>query len=162
MTRAMAVCHPERFSVSRGACARCDDLRRARLRGVPPWQPAQSPTCHPERKHQARGLCNPCYKLTRDDSRRAVLRTHGLTPAAYDQMVRDQDGRCPICGDAPRRLYVDHNHRTGALRGLLCDVCNRAIGQLRDDPVVLRRAAEYLEKHTAASEHQTDEYGLTN
>ncbi|MGK2948022.1 MAG: endonuclease domain-containing protein, partial [Acidimicrobiales bacterium] len=43
-----------------------------------------------------------------------------------------------------RPLVVDHDHRTGAVRGLLCGPCNRAIGLLRDSPVVCRLAAEYL------------------
>jgi hypothetical protein len=75
---------------------------------------------------------------------------HGLTLAEFDAMAARQDGRCAICGtDAPGawgRLCVDHDHRTGELRGLLCSDCNVAIGRLHDDPQLIRRAAAYLEK----------------
>lgn len=40
---------------------------------------------------------------------------------------------------------MDHDHITGALRGLLCNFCNRALGNMRDNPVALRQAADYLE-----------------
>ena len=61
-------------------------------------------------------------------------------------MLKAQNGVCAICQQNPkdRRLAVDHDHRTMRVRGLLCNTCNRAIGQMGDDPVRLRRAAEYL------------------
>lgn len=49
-------------------------------------------------------------------------------------------------GGKPRTLAVDHDHETGCLRGLLCEGCNRGIGLLRDDPDLLRRAADYIER----------------
>ena len=54
------------------------------------------------------------------------------------------DGRCEACGEPNRRLVRDHDHTTGDFRGWLCDHCNRGIGQLRDDPVILVRALHYL------------------
>jgi hypothetical protein len=58
-------------------------------------------------------------------------------------MVRAQDGRCLICAEATT-LAVDHDHRTGEVRGLLCSLCNRALGHFRDAPVLCERAALYL------------------
>lgn len=60
---------------------------------------------------------------------------------------------CDICGQPERTkrngvvklLAKDHDHRTGAWRGLLCQRCNQAIGMFSDNPLLLRRAAEYLE-----------------
>lgn len=69
---------------------------------------------------------------------------YGLTEADYRRLEHRQGGACAICGDQPELLFVDHDHRTGAVRGLLCDPCNRAIGHLRDSPGVCTRAAEYL------------------
>jgi hypothetical protein len=86
------------------------------------------------------------------------LRTnHGISLAEYEEMLSEQDGVCAICGkretsydpriDCIRLLAVDHDHRTGMVRGLLCDNCNHMIGQAHDDPEVLRRAADYLERY---------------
>lgn len=67
-----------------------------------------------------------------------------MTIDDLNAMLVTQDGVCAICLTAPA-VHVDHDHRTGAVRGLLCFRCNAALGQLDDDPLVLRRAARYLE-----------------
>ena len=59
--------------------------------------------------------------------------------------ARKQTGICDICGET-RPLNQDHNHVTERVRGKLCMSCNTAIGHLKDNPVVLRSAADYLEK----------------
>lgn len=53
----------------------------------------------------------------------------GVDQAVYDRMLAEQHGVCRICGRPPkvRRLHVDHDHKTGAVRGLLCFRCNRLI-----------------------------------
>lgn len=61
-------------------------------------------------------------------------------------MLREQDALCAICHKAPA-AHVDHDHKTGAVRALLCFNCNGGLGQFRDDPVVLRAAADYVEEH---------------
>lgn len=74
----------------------------------------------------------------------------GVTDAEYWAMYKKQGGRCGICG---RRIYskrykafcVDHDHKTGKVRGLLCGPCNLALGGFKDDPAVLRKAAEWVE-----------------
>jgi hypothetical protein len=79
--------------------------------------------------------------------RRENLRRFGLGVEDYDAMLMHQDGGCAICRRPPdpsRRLAVDHCHATGRVRGLLCGTCNTALGQMRDDPELLRRAIEYL------------------
>jgi recombination endonuclease VII len=60
---------------------------------------------------------------------RAPRRRDLMTDDEYDAMLAAQGGVCAICGNAPktRRLHVDHDHRTGAVRGLLCYRCNRAL-----------------------------------
>lgn len=81
-------------------------------------------------------------------SRRAVLRSFGLTEEAYQQMFLQQMGRCAICRcKSKRRLCIDHDHRTTHIRGLLCDRCNTALGLLRDSVTLLLSAVEYIEKH---------------
>lgn len=70
---------------------------------------------------------------------------YDLSPEAYARMVADQDGRCAIC-DRARKLHVDHDHNTGLVRGLLCNTCNVALGDLDDEPSLLRAAADYIER----------------
>lgn len=76
---------------------------------------------------------------------------YGIEHGTYDQMFSSQNGVCAICGDAhetERRLHVDHCHTTNKVRGLLCNSCNNGLGRFKDDPVKLRAAADYVEKHS--------------
>lgn len=57
-------------------------------------------------------------------------------------------GSCEVCDKWSNPLQLDHCHKTGIMRGWLCGTCNRAAGQAKDDPVLLRKLADYLEKHT--------------
>jgi len=74
----------------------------------------------------------------------------GITIADYDRMLASQGGRCAICkGASPvkgKYFHVDHDHGTGAVRGLLCQPCNVAIGLLRDSPERCLSALMYLVK----------------
>ncbi|NOQ21614.1 MAG: hypothetical protein GQ565_03040 [Candidatus Aegiribacteria sp.] len=71
---------------------------------------------------------------------------YGLTPKDYTDMEHSQGGVCAICHRRPeKRLAVDHDHTTRKVRGLLCRTCNSAVGLLLDDPVIIKRAAEYIE-----------------
>ncbi|MGW3663507.1 endonuclease VII domain-containing protein [Streptomyces sp. NPDC005141] len=73
-----------------------------------------------------------------------LKRHYGLTEAQRDAMVASQKGLCVICLKAPA-VHVDHCHKTGSVRGVLCFNCNSTIGKLGDDPDAVRRAAAYLE-----------------
>ena len=83
-----------------------------------------------------------------DRRRLASWRHHGIdiTIEEFDRRVMDQGGRCAICRALPsgRRLIVDHDHETGAVRGLLCDYCNRRLLIPRNTPEVLMNAVRYL------------------
>ena len=88
--------------------------------------------------------------------RRETLRRYGITETEYTVLFESQDGVCAICGKAQfyRPLAVDHDHKTGVIRGLLCDRCNWVIGLLKDDPTILERGATYLRKRVGEnSEH---------
>ncbi len=80
-----------------------------------------------------------------------LKRNYGITVDDYDEILGQQDGLCAICGtDDPRgkgRFYVDHDHDTGKVRGLLCAMCNTGIGMLKDSPSILASAINYLNKH---------------
>jgi hypothetical protein len=70
-------------------------------------------------------------------------RTYGITLDDYKVMVAQQEGCCKICNEH-KSLVVDHCHKTGAVRGLLCSQCNRAMGLFQDDPNRLQSAVAYL------------------
>ncbi|MFH8405488.1 endonuclease VII domain-containing protein [Streptomyces sp. NPDC018019] len=78
---------------------------------------------------------------------RSAQRTYGLGPGEYARLYAVQGGRCAICRratGATRRLSIDHNHRDGAVRGLLCRPCNSMLGHARDSVLFFSRAMAYL------------------
>ncbi|WP_280898095.1 MULTISPECIES: endonuclease VII domain-containing protein [unclassified Streptomyces] len=91
------------------------------------------------------GLSTRCKACRAAEGRANHLkRNYGITEAQRDEMVASQMGLCVICLEAPA-VHVDHCHKTGRVRGVLCFNCNSAIGKLGDDPDAVRRAAAYLE-----------------
>lgn len=77
---------------------------------------------------------------------RYVRKTYGLAPGEYAARLAAQDGRCAICMRVARtrRLAVDHDHNTGAVRALLCYRCNEYLGHWEFDPIATHNAARYL------------------
>lgn len=87
----------------------------------------------------------------KDCRKEETLKAYGLSLKDYNDLLEEQEYKCKICQSKdPRgqskegRFYVDHNHKTGKVRGLLCNDCNTAIGLLKDDPLILKTALEYL------------------
>jgi hypothetical protein len=122
----------------------CKDCRVEDVSGV---QAKNRPAPHPGPRCAThhRAVTKQRRKASHD---RAVVKTYGLEPGEYDLMYEEQGGTCAICQRATgktKRLAVDHSHRTGEVRGLLCGPCNKLIGYFRDSPAALRRAAAYLE-----------------
>lgn len=78
--------------------------------------------------------------------RKRLLATYGLTAEIFGAMLAQQRNLCAICRKPMPRVNVDHCHDTNEVRGLLCDPCNKGIGQFRDDPHRLRAAADYVER----------------
>ncbi len=78
-----------------------------------------------------------------------LYRKYKITPEQYLKLFQDQKGACAICGidqvAYKRRLCVDHDHKTGTIRGLLCQTCNVMLGSGKDSPNILRKGIEYLE-----------------
>ncbi len=73
---------------------------------------------------------------------------YGITEEIYEKLLSGQGGVCAICQRHQRykRLAVDHCHKTGQVRGLLCENCNRGIGRFFDSSLRLRNAADYIDK----------------
>lgn len=89
-----------------------------------------------------------CYRRT---SHNRWVKNLGVTADEYDLIMSDHKGRCDLCGtDEPRgphgRFALDHCHRTGLLRGVLCTRCNTVLGHCEDDPDLLRNAISYLKR----------------
>lgn len=74
-----------------------------------------------------------------------LKRNHNITLEEYESWWNKQEGKCAICKQSNKRiLEVDHNHKTGKIRGLLCGNCNKAIGLLDDNPKLFESGVEYL------------------
>lgn len=82
-----------------------------------------------------------------------VQRTYGLEPGDYDRLLAAQGGKCAVLGcratGRTKRLAVDHDHKTGAIRGILCGPHNQLIGYNQDNPEAFRSLADYLENPPA-------------
>lgn len=99
--------------------------------------------------------CKPCANtVTRAGRKRtysaenkrkwAIKTRYGLTPAQVEAMREKQNGKCALCDKTPRKFHIDHCHRTGVIRGLLCHACNIRLGGW-DDLAWKERALAYLD-----------------
>ena len=81
-----------------------------------------------------------------------MLKKYNLTEHQYNEMLKQQNGVCAICKQKEiHKLYkflpVDHNHKTGKIRGLLCSRCNYGIGNFNDNIELLKEAINYLKEN---------------
>jgi hypothetical protein len=89
--------------------------------------------------------CKACKNA--ESSAAYFYRRYKMTKDDVAELRAAQDDRCAICGD-PGPQHLDHDHSTGVVRRLLCQRCNHGLGLFRDDPAVLRAAAEYVRFHS--------------
>ena len=85
---------------------------------------------------------------------KSLVRRYGISQEEYDRILESQAGVCALCKQPETRkhssgsicrLAVDHDHKTGTIRGLLCNKCNRSLGQLGDSPEdIIERLTEYI------------------
>ena len=92
---------------------------------------------------------------------------YGITPNDFDYLLRKQNGKCAICGitqcPTGRRFAVDHCHKTGKVRGLLCQACNTGLGKFNDSVHNLEEAVKYLKSKDNSDEYEVyDDDGLTD
>lgn len=83
----------------------------------------------------------------REMHRKSVIRSYGLTQEDFESMKLAQGNKCAICGSTDwgrPSPSIDHDHKTGKVRGLLCNRCNRALGLAEDSPLLLIKMAKYL------------------
>ena len=135
--------------------ARSPKKRAARAQYVREYRAARTPEqieAQNQYQREWRAALSPEKRAAKARIEREGMlqRNYGLGVDEFDAMLAAQGGRCAICRtDEPggKGWHVDHNHKTGAVRGILCSGCNTGIGLLRDDPALLRDAAAYIESH---------------
>jgi hypothetical protein len=120
-------------------------------------------TFGPNKKTCPRSICKKCKnahaiqwrkdhheKSSQWYRSRNLKKKYGITIDDYENMLREQKNKCAICKKIPKdfkyKFGVDHNHKTGKIRGLLCTKCNTAIGKL-DSKKLLRSAIRYFGKY---------------
>lgn len=132
--------------------------------------------CGKEKPYYAKNMCKQCYnheysrkwakdnpeklkarkrrwyKKYKRELRDAKLRKlYGVSLEEYEEMLKIQNNVCAICGKPPRKgkrsLSVDHDHKTGKVRGLLCNNCNLGLGKFQDNSHITDRATDYLLKY---------------
>lgn len=113
--------------------------------------------------------CKPCLRETNQqwkkanpdavkaaDRRKVLKKRYGITTSDYNKLLSEQNGGCGVCGKPERTIQragspvqfmaVDHDHDTGRLRGLLCQSCNRTLGNMGDNLEGVMRFVAYLER----------------
>ena len=98
--------------------------------------------------------CKPCHNRIGRENREKrhgstrhyhLLYRYGVGAAEVDRLIAEQGGLCAICRERPAE-HVDHDHATGAIRGVLCFNCNGGLGQFRDRVDLLLAASAYLQR----------------
>jgi len=97
-------------------------------------------TCK-QTKHQ--NVCKPCKAAHTRNWK------HAMATGIFDALREAQEGRCSICGVLSETLLIDHCHKTGKLRGLLCRKCNTVIGMCDDSVLILNSAIRYVQEWVA-------------
>lgn len=109
-----------------------------------------------ERKNKWRREDSQQQERMRAYNRKRQFRDkYGITVEEFEAKLEAQGGACMLCRRPPNpngvrataSLHQDHDHVTGKNRDLLCSSCNLAIGMLQDDPDLIRKAADYIERH---------------
>jgi hypothetical protein len=107
---------------------------------------------HPTTKDRLQAYCKPCARLaSKEHAQRNPGRNrrqkYGLHQDDYEAMLLKQGFRCAICDMIMAKPNVDHDHKTKAVRGLLCWHCNVGLGHFFDNRQLLERAMGYLQSH---------------
>ena len=94
-----------------------------------------------------RSKCKSCDEHRK--YKRFIKKTYDITYEDYEELLEQQNYHCAICeskisSSRTSRLFIDHNHNTGKVRGLLCSACNHGLGLFKDSPKLLKKAISYL------------------
>nr|DAF24803.1 MAG TPA: Recombination endonuclease VII [Crassvirales sp.] len=92
----------------------------------------------------------PPLEVRRQRHRVQVIKSYGITEEEFNSMLERQGGKCAICGTTDwgrPSPSIDHDHKTGKVRALLCNRCNRVLGLAEDSPELLSKMFNYLKEH---------------
>lgn len=178
----LSTCHPERLMQARGLCKPCyDKWLKANNPGYKERQKSNTTAwskLHPEKRREysaksiAKKKLDPNYDFKNRD--RALRRQYGISVQEYEQILAAQGGGCAICErkQGARKLHVDHCHKTGRVRGVLCHQCNWYFGTIDRgkniissqagykslSPEVYRRSLELERSHLSPSNLMWESY----
>ncbi len=123
-----------------GECRECNSAAARERRQ------ARSAEWHQNRRAEQRAH----YAQNKETYRAYNLARYNITRDEYDHLLASQGGVCACCGAASnpngKRLFVDHDHETGAIRGIVCINCNRGIAAFGDDIAGVKQALDYLKR----------------
>lgn len=118
----------------------------------------------PSEFYPKRNICKACNRSTavaalqrrrikfpyspRETRTRLLKYLYGISVEDTDRLYQLQKGACAICKVSDKKLCLDHNHATGAVRGLLCNNCNFALGHIKESPDIAQSLIEYIHKHS--------------
>lgn len=122
----------------RRLCKLCDKARRNRVNKGE--KPSEDKFAQWVESHAA----VPVEEKKRRYQSDYLMRTYGISLEQYEAMCAERENCCDICGETQETLHVDHCHKEGHVRGLLCMHCNMGIGHFRDSTERLASAIAYL------------------
>jgi hypothetical protein len=122
------------------------------------------------RGRDGESYCSACRNMKAGDRKKSdparfalyhrrskIKKAYGITLIDFDALLEKQGGGCAICGKTEfngRGAYVDHDHETGMVRGILCVNCNTGMGMFKDSIENMRNAIMYLDRHKRKEELQ--------
>jgi hypothetical protein len=147
----MATCGCNKPAKCRGLCANC--YAKWLLKNNPEFAERQRENCRKWiREHQEECKAKSKEWRAKQDktyiNNKNMLKRSGVSIEKYEEMLKIQNGGCAICGRPPKegkRLAIDHCHKTGAVRGLLCFRCNFGLSFFKDDRDALMKAIDHLD-----------------
>lgn len=113
------------------------------------------PKGHTER-YVAGNACLECNRISMSNRSEylkwlRIKKEYGLTKEDVENLFINQDGKCAICDfDISKKYHIDHCHKNGHVRGLLCSKCNHAIGLLKESEILFKKAAQYIRDRNAS------------
>ena len=139
----MCISHPQTHTVNNTLrCQRCIDYQKEyHSKKATVLHSRRMCKNHPRIKAVAdRASCEKCLRDAR-------FKRYSMTENDFQRMLNTQQGKCAGCGEELwRELNIDHNHKTKAVRGLLCGPCNRALGSLKESPERIVGLLKYIER----------------